>query len=126
MKTKKLIGIWMDHSEANLIEQTQSGFTSKKIKSEFSHQEKNSISKNESLMHNKEQNQQSEYYKKIMEAIKEHTEIFLFGPTTAKNELLNLLQSDRHFEYKKIEVKDTDKMTENQQEAFVKTHFQLK
>lgn len=115
----------MDHSVANLIEQTPSGFVLTAIKSDFSHQEKTSISKNESLMHNKEQNHQSGYYKQITEAIKEHDEIFLFGPTTAKNELLNLLKADRHFEYKKIDVKDADKMTENQQEAFVKDHFKL-
>ncbi len=116
----------MDHSVANLMEQSPEGFITKTIKSDFSHQDKNSISKNENLMHNKEQSQQSGYYKKIIEAVKEHDEIFLFGPTTAKNELLNLLKDDRHFEYKKIEAKDADKMTENQQEAFVKSHFQLK
>lgn len=126
MKTKKLIGIWMDHSVANLIEQSLEGFITKTIKSDFSHQDKNSINKNENLMHNKEQSQQYGYYKKIIEAVKEHDEIFLFGPTTAKNELLNLLKDDRHFEYKKIEAKDADKMTENQQEAFVRSHFQLK
>ena len=125
MKTKKIIGVWMDHTTANLMEPINNLFIACTIKSDFSHQEKNSISKNESLMHNKEQNQQSGYYKKITEAIKSYDEIMLFGPTTAKDELANLLKADRHFEYKKIDIKHADKMTENQQEAFVKSHFKL-
>lgn len=125
MKTKKVIGIWMDHSTANLMEPINSQFIASTIKSDFSHQEKNSIGKNENLMHNKEQNQQLGYYKKITEAIKSFDEIVLFGPTTAKDELANLLKADHHFECKKIDIKNAEKMTENQQEAFVKDHFKL-
>ena len=66
---------------------------------------------------------QAGYYKKITEALKHSNEIVLFGPTKAKNELMNLLTADHHFANKKIEVKQTDKMTENQQKAFVKEHF---
>jgi len=125
MKTKKNIGVWMDHSTAHLMEQINNEFTTNIIESDFSHQEKNSISRNENLMHNKEQNHQLAYYKKITEAIKGFDEIVLFGPTTAKEELANLLKADRHFEYKKIDVKHADKMTGNQQESFVKEHFKL-
>jgi stalled ribosome rescue protein Dom34 len=42
-------------------------------------------------MHQKEQHEQSDYYKKIGEAIKNYQEVLLFGPTNAKTELLNLL-----------------------------------
>ena len=125
MKTKKSIGVWMDHSSAHLIEQINNSFEANIIESEFTHQEKNSISKNESLMHNKEQNHQASYYKKITDVLKNYDEIVLFGPTPAKDELANLLKADRHFEYKSIDVKHADKMTENQQEAFVKAHFKL-
>jgi hypothetical protein len=74
-------------------------------------------------MHNKEQHQQSEYYKKIGEIIKDYKEVILFGPTEAKTELFNILKADHLFENIKIEIKQTDKMTENQQHAFVKNHF---
>ena len=38
-------------------------------------------------MHNKEQHEQSDYYKKLGETIKNYTEVLLFGPTDAKVEL---------------------------------------
>ena len=74
-------------------------------------------------MHTKEQHQQSSYYKKLRDAIKNYQEVVLFGPTDAKNELLNLLKADHLFENIKIEVKHYDKMTENQMHAFVREYF---
>lgn len=124
---KENIGIWMDHSTANLIELTNEGIIKSNIVSSFTHQEKeHSLSKNENLMHNKEQHQQSKYYSKIKDAIKDYKHVVLFGPTTAKSELLNLLKTDRHFENVKIDVEQTDKMTDNEQHAFVKNHFEPK
>jgi len=49
--------------------------------------------------------------------------VLLFGPTTAKNELANLLKDDHLFEKIKVEVRQADRMTENQEHAFVKDHF---
>ena len=126
METKKQIGVWMDHSVAHIMEQKNNDILTNSIKSEFTHQEKeHSLSKNENLMHNKEQHMQSNYYKKISDAVLGHNEILLFGPTTAKEELSNLLKTDHHFANVKISVKHADKMTENQQKAFVKEYFQL-
>lgn len=117
----------MDHSNAHLIELTNEGVVKNNITSEFTHEEKeHGLSKNENLMHNKEQHQQSKYYNKIKDAVKDYKHIVLFGPTTAKNELMNLLNADNHFEKVKIDVKSADKMTDNQQHAFVKDHFQIK
>ena len=124
MTTAKNLGIWMDHSSANLMELTIDPIETKTIESKFTHQAKEqSLSKSENLMHNKEQHQQSEYYKKLGEAIKNYEAVILFGPTEAKVELFNTLKADHHFEKIKIEIKQTDKMTENQQHAFVREYF---
>ena len=124
MTTAKKLGIWMDHSSAHLMEFTTDPIETKTIVSEFTHDEKKlSLSHSESLMHNKEQHQQSEYYKKLGEIIKNYEEVILFGPTDAKVELRNILKADHHFENIKIEVKQADKMTEHQQHTFVKEHF---
>jgi stalled ribosome rescue protein Dom34 len=126
METKKQIGIWMDHSVAHIMEPKNNAILTNSVLSEFTtEQRQNSLGKNENLMHNKEQTLQSKYYKNIKEVIKGHQEVLLFGPTTAKDELLNLLKADHHFENVKIEVKSADKMTENQQHAFVKDYFKL-
>jgi|ERR1035437_1434276 nitrogenase subunit NifH len=120
----KNLGIWMDHSSAHLMEFTTDPIETKIITSKFTHQEKeNSLGKSENLMHNKEQHQQSEYYKELGEHIKNYEEVILFGPTDAKVELFNVLRADHRFAKTKIEIKQADKMTENQQHAFVRKHF---
>lgn len=130
MTTAKNLGIWMDHSSAHLMEfiYTPSGTTNpietKTIESKFTHHVKEeTLNRSEHIMHNKEQHQQAEYYKQLGEIIKNYESVVLFGPTEAKEELFNTLKADRRFEEIKIEVKQADKMTENQQHAFVKEYF---
>ena len=127
METKLNIGIWMDHASAHVMEFTTDPINTKIIISKFTHQSKmHSLNKNENLMHNKEQHQHSEFYKSIADQIIHCKEVVLFGPTNAKSELLNILRDDHRFEKIKIEVKQTDKMTENQQHAFVKEYYNFR
>lgn len=114
----------MDHSKAHVIEFNNASADPLTIDTEFTHQEKEqSLSKSENIMHNKEQQKQGEYYKKIGEIIKSYDEIILFGPTDAKLELYNLIKEDQQFSKVKIEVQQADKLTENQEQAFVRDHF---
>ena len=118
------LGIWMDHSAAHLIEFTNGSAVTKTIASKFTTDvKKHSLNKSENLMHNKEQHQQAEYYNKIGDEIRNYGEVILFGPTDAKVELFNILKANHNFEKIKIEVQQADKMTENQQHAFVKNYF---
>lgn len=122
-KAKKL-GIWMDHSSACLIEYTSVSPESTIIESTFAHQVKEeTLGKSEYIMHNKEQDRQSVYYKKLGEAILHFDEVILFGPTDAKTELLNILKADHHFDKIIIKTKQADKLTENQQFAFVRAYY---
>ena len=118
MGTTKNLGIWMDHSIAHLMEFTSKHFEIKTIESKFTNQD---LAKSETLMHNKQQ--LSDYYKKIGEAIKNYKRVILFGPTNAKVELFDLLSEDERFLKIKFEIKNTDKMSENQQHQFVKKYF---
>jgi stalled ribosome rescue protein Dom34 len=124
MASTKNLGICMDHANAHLIEFTADPINTNIISSKFTHQQKEqSLNKSESLMHNKEQHQQSEYYKQLGEAIKNYEEVILFGPTEAKVELYNVLRANHQFAKIRIEVEQTDKMTENQEHAFVRAYF---
>ncbi|MEO8085977.1 MAG: hypothetical protein ABI763_04105 [Bacteroidota bacterium] len=124
MTIEKKAGIWMDHSSANVMEFTTDPIETNIISSRFTHQEKeHSLNKNENLMHNKEQHQQADYYKHLGEKIRNYTDVILFGPTSAKEELYNILKADHRYAKIKIVVRQADKMTENQQHAFVKEHF---
>ena len=126
MNTQKQIGIWMDHSTANLI-----AFSNDKIvktKMELIPAFPGSVENlrlNESLMNNKEQNHLSDFYQKLSNVIKDYDEVLLYGPTNAKIELFNQLKQDIHFDRIKIDVQPADKMTDNQQEAFVKKFFDM-
>ena len=125
MKSTKQLGIWMDHSSANLIEITSESTETNTIESKPDTlvNEDDLYFKDESHRLNKEQKQLSAFYKEIGDVILNYDEVLLFGPTDAKNELVNLLKADHHFDSIKIEVKTSDNMTENQQHAFVKEHF---
>jgi len=120
----KNLGIWMDHSNANLMELLPGAVELKTISSTFTHDSKEeSLSKSENLMHNKEQHQQAGYYKKLADVIRNYDDVLLFGPTDAKLELHNLLKADHLFEKIKIEVRAADKMPEHEQKSFVKDYF---
>ena len=122
MKNKNL-GIWMDHSIAHLID-----LNSKKKKhsivSKFTFETKEeALTRSENLMHNKRQQMQEAYYKKISAEILKYTHVLLFGPTNAKVELHNYLNNDLHFKSIQICTESADYMTDNESYAFVKNHF---
>lgn len=124
MSTTKKIGIWMDHQDAHMIEFTSDPMETTTIHSKFTHEAKEeSLHHSENKMHAKEQHQQAEYYKALGKVIQAYDSVVLFGPTDAKTELFNILTTDQHFSKINIQVKQADKMTENQQHAFVKDFF---
>lgn len=125
MNTIKRIGIWMDHSTAHMMDYTGGNFVTENVESDFTHTAKiESLNHSENVMHNKEQHEQASYYKKLGERIKNYDEVLLFGPTDAKNELMNLLKADHHFDKIKFSVKSSEKMSENQQHHFIREHFE--
>ncbi len=124
MTTTKKIGIWMDSESAHFMDFNNESNQDPEIESTFTHEAKEiRLGKNENIMHNKEQHQQADYYKRLGEVIINYDEVLLFGPTNAKAELVNILKSDHHFDKIKIEVLPAEKMTENQLHAFVKDYF---
>ncbi len=124
MTPLKKAGIWMDNASAHTFEFTDEAHKVETVESEFTSQVRGEVlSKGESHMHNKEQNKQSEFYKKLSKYILQYDEVLLFGPTNAKSELLNLLKEDHRYEKIKIEIKQSEKMSDNQMEAFVRDHY---
>jgi hypothetical protein len=124
MGKNKLLGIWMDHSDAYLMELINDAIITKSIVSETDHKEKeDNWDGHEKHIHTKEQHQQLSYYKKLRDAIVEYQKVVIFGPTDAKNELFNLLKDDHLFEDISIKVLNSDKMTESQMHTFVREYF---
>lgn len=124
MTTTRKLGIWMDHSDANLMTFNEEVSDLKTISNPFNHEEKEeALRRSENIMHNKRQQYQTAFYRELGEEIISFEEVVLFGPTNAKAELLNILQTDLRFNKVKIDVLSSDKMTENQKKAFVKDYF---
>lgn len=125
MKTKKLLGIWMDHSIAHIMEVKDNSIHTTEIKSEIGGHEGHSLGKNENLIHNKQHALSTSYFKEIAHQIQGFDRVILFGPGDAKNELFNQLSKDTHFSKIEITVRPSDKLTENQRNAFVKDYFEI-
>jgi len=125
MKTKRILGIWMDHSIAHLIELNVDSIENTTILAQVGEQDEALNPHDETLIQNKEQNELSGFFNRLSDVIINYDEVLLFGPTNAKTELINILKADRHFDEVKIEVKPADKMTENQQKAFLNEHFNI-
>jgi stalled ribosome rescue protein Dom34 len=124
MNTTKQLGIWMDHSVAHLIKLSNGSIETNTIESQPEIQaDQQIVYKDESHSLNKEKRQLTTYFRKLSDLILENDEVILFGPTEAKNELLNVLKENHLFDKIKIEVEPTDKMTEIQMNDFVKEHF---
>jgi stalled ribosome rescue protein Dom34 len=124
MKTLKKIGIWMDHHKAHLIEFSTEVKETKIMTSDFTFQDKEeTLQRSESEMHNKEQHKQTTFYKNLAAVIKDYNEVLLFGPTDAKVELFNFLKENHKYDNIKIEVKNTDKMSDVDQHHFVRDYF---
>jgi stalled ribosome rescue protein Dom34 len=126
MIKKTKIGIWMDHSVANLMDYPASPILTRTIACNFTSKAKEeALTRGESTMHTKEQSEQADYYKVLANIIRKYDEVLLFGPTEAKTEFYNTLKDNYLFSKIKFEIRPTDKMTENQQHAFVSSYFKV-
>ena len=124
MKTLKKLGIWLDHSNAYLIEFSSEVKETKTIASDFTFQDREeTLQRSESEMHNKEQNKLMKFYKNLAAIIGNFDEVLLFGPTDAKVELFNFIKEHHKYDKIKIEVKNTDKMSDVEQHQFVRDYF---
>ena len=126
METLKKIAIYMDHFTANLIEYKKTANLIETIHSDFNHLEKVKIlQKGESHLHNKEQDLQNKFYLEISNNSVDYSQILLFGPTNSKTEFKIVLENDKRFINREIVLKITDKLTPNEQIAFVNECFYL-
>ncbi|TXI15614.1 MAG: hypothetical protein E6Q66_01885 [Pedobacter sp.] len=126
---KEYIGIWLDHSEAHFIRPYIDQGIINTIHSSLESRQripgeaadgtrvgKYHSTNNEYTKHQLQQNQIHAFYKQIAEALLSYTDIFIFGPTTAREELENYLLGEmkKKFENKKIRLEASDYMTKNQ------------
>jgi len=124
MKTPKRLGIWMDHSVARLMEYATEDYKVVTIDSDNGKLDnQQGLQHSENLLHNKENQTLKAYYKSLIDVIKNYDEIVLFGPSTAKTELYNMVRNDHRYDKLKIETKSANKMSYDEQHKFIVDYF---
>ncbi len=119
-----LLGIWMDHQEAHIIEYSNEQMSTKIILSKFTQEVKEeSLAHGESGMNTKKQQLQAEYYKEISNEIKKYEGELIMGPGTSKSELLNSIKDNPVFMKINIVLQQSFQMTENQKYAYIREYF---
>jgi stalled ribosome rescue protein Dom34 len=119
MQNHNKLGVYLDHSKANLFNFGTEAAEFLVIESEFEHKKSTS----ERQLHNRENQLQRKYYEDIGDAILDFNIVLLFGPTDAKTELQNYLSEIKKFGTISITTKTTDKLMPNQQIAIVNNFF---
>jgi hypothetical protein len=125
MKEIKQLAVYMDHTNALLLELENKLIVSRKItcvpedKDDTDNQDTHSIPAHST----EEQQHESTYYKEIGDIIENYGQVVLFGPTDAKNELYNLLKDHHRFNDITFELVSTDKMSNKQKHDFVTAYY---
>jgi stalled ribosome rescue protein Dom34 len=123
MVAKKKLGIWMDYSYAHIMEFTLNPFEIITVEStSFANEKRYPIDTLATLLETRKQ-LLFKYYNKIANEIQNYNRIILFGPSNAKVEFFDVLSEDERFLKTKVELTNTDDMTQSEQHDFIKEYF---
>lgn len=128
---KNKIGIWLDFSEANLINPDGKVTT---ILSEIEHQKPKGGSRSkapwgpmdkisESKYLSRRLQQEADFFNRIMEALPFGQELYIFGPAEAKVNFKKALEANKAKAFRVLALETADTMTENQKVAKVRDFF---
>ncbi len=134
---KKNIGIWIDHKEAILVSvekdgQTIIGHIESQAESHFGRSGQgtpeaaspaSSVSKKEQKVDERHKHQFHNFYQEVIKKTDKADRIFIFGPGEAKLELAKEIEKIKGQHSKIAAVEASDKLTENQIVAKVKSFF---
>ena len=131
---KKKIGIWLDFKEANIIELDKDNSKLKTIPSEIElvHPKGGTRSKtpygpmdkiSERTFLERRKMQEKTYFKKLIAAVQDADDLFIFGPAEAKDRLLKIIKESSGFRPNLRGVEKADSMTDNQKIATVRAFF---
>lgn len=121
MTKNKQLSIWMDYSNALLMELCNHMIISKRIAikpSEVDNETAHVTNHTEELIRH-----QHDYFDEIGDVVINYQEVLLFGPSEAKSELLALLKEDNHFKNINFQLVNTNRMNEDKIHNFVAGHF---
>jgi len=129
------VGLWVDHNRAVIVTLDQEDVTVKTVESgagrrvrlsggsrsrtPYGPQDVASDSKRQA----KYEKHLTEYYRSLIDVIRDADELYIFGPGEAKKELHREIEKVKPLRGKVVAVDTTDKMTEPQISVAVKSFF---
>ncbi len=122
--TKKVVGIFIDHKEASIIntpDHSNKGEFS--IQATIHNKHHGDHGSNERTHNQKAANEMHKYFEEISNHLQEFDAILLFGFGTAQEQMRHFLTDHKSFQNKEIIVKSGDHMTDNEMIAFVRNTF---
>ena len=120
MLHKTQIGVCMDYSIAYLLEEKNEEKVITIIEADSEMLVNNQGDDNNNIRTGRKD---SVFFKKVFEIVKDFDKVFLFGPVSAKNELLHRIKANKLLH---IEIQNNptgDKITENQKIDFINKYF---
>lgn len=120
------VGLWIDHEKAFLIKLSGSRESRRVIFSEAGPKIKphgHFEIMSEKKLERKWKGQLKSWYREVIGAVSEADRIFIFGPGTAKMELLAEMEDFREVSNKVVGMEPADSMSENQIAAKVRGYF---
>lgn len=126
---EKQRGIWIDYQKAMIVN-PGNGNNVTKIYSDFNiernHNQKSKMNGQsinlEKKLEAKRKQALREYYGNIIDTLDEESELYIFGPAEAKNELRKEIEGT-YKKFNNVTVNTSDSMTDNQIVAKVKVFF---
>lgn len=133
----KYAGIWIDHKEAILVFMEEAGIPRvERVKSYAEGRFRPSggwkaggtaVAQSVSDEHTAEERRRRQfhnYYQMVMEEVGKADQVFIFGPGEAKSELVKEMEAVKGRHVRIAAVETSDKLTENQIVAKVKSFFE--
>ena len=116
MLQKSKIGVCMDHCIAYLLEEKNEEKVITIIEAELCVDDKGTTAKRRRSM-------DAAFFKKVFEIVKDFDEVLLYGPASAKREIVNQIKANKLFNIE-IQTKSTSELiTESQKIKFINNYF---
>ena len=122
----KQIGIYVDDTGPHVMEHVTGAVKTIALPQQIEGSNKDGgiFTKSEIFDYDIELERKTNYYAQLNSIVTPHDGFLLFGPSSLKIDLYNLFRLDSRFGKTHIEIKQTDAMTDSQQQCFMMEYFE--
>lgn len=121
---RTFVGIWIDHSKALLITtEDHSGHGDYDVRKKIESHVTSARGSSEHTQHHRQKNETEKYFKAVSKELEAFSDVLIFGPGNAQEELFNYLRENKHFHGRNLSIDTAGNLTDNQVIAKVRDFF---